>query len=219
MRLEVGNLLLQVGLALRASGGGSVGLGKLNFQLLDFRVASLALLLVHQRLQLCTQACKFRGVVLGIPCVGDGSLEVAVVLRAPSELVDLVADRLLAGAVVGIARRIAGADGVGPLEHHVFKEVTDASDAGALIDGAHLGQPASRYGVRLIMPRHQQKFHTVGKCEDFRLHLLGASRRGEGEGGGKQGDNGGEAHAFLRCGEVSGVVPGPQIRGCAGYCA
>ena len=113
------------------------------------------MLLVHQRLQLCTEARKFRGVVLGIPCIGDGSLEVAVVLRAPSELVDLVADRLLAGAVVGIARRIAGADGVGALEHHVFKEVTDASDSRALIDRAHLGQPASRDGVRLVMARDQ----------------------------------------------------------------
>ena len=112
------------------------------------------MLLIHDLLQLRAQVLQLRRVVIWIPWIINFTLEKPGVLRGPRHLINLIAQRLLLRAVLGVLLWIERANGVGSLEHHVLKEVADASDARSLIHRADFGQPTRGDHIGLIGARN-----------------------------------------------------------------
>ena len=183
---------------------------------------SSSLLGPDQRVELPAEHAEFLGIVRRVPWVVDLATKKAVVLPRPDGPVDLVADRLLLGAVGRVFRGILGADRVGALEHHVLEEMADAGDARPLIHAPDPGDPAGGDRVGLVGPRHEQELHAVGERELLHRDLLRVGRDGEQEGdtqAGERGnahdtDPGGGGGAFIPDGETPRrVVPRERISG------
>ncbi len=83
-------------------------------------------------------------------------------------LADLCLELIEPGDDLKVSLDVFGSEGVRALEHHVFKQVRDAGDARALIDGADPGDPTAG-DVRITLARDQQQSHAV--VEDMLLYL------------------------------------------------
>ena len=172
-----------------------------------------ALLGLDEGIELAAEHAQLLGVVGGIPCVVDLAAIQTLILLCPDQPVDLVADRLLLGPILRILGGIAGADGVGALEHHVLEEVADAGDARSFVDAPHLRHPAGADDIRLVAPRHEQKLHAVGQGKLLDGHLLGQDGRRGGRGGQHEKETAGEAAQHGLVPGVSGNLFIPLARG------
>ena len=86
-----------------------------------------------------------------------------------------VADFFLRGENLQIVFCIGGADGRRALEHHVFKQMRHAGDAGALVGAADVRDPAAG-DARLVVVLDEQEFHAIAKIGFDNRNWL---RRGE----------------------------------------
>ncbi len=137
-----------------------------------------------------------RGLVLRIvDAAGEGAAPLGLAedlvlgFHLRPDRVELAHDGPL-GLVVG------GADGRGPLEHHVLEEVGDPGRAVGLVGRADVSDPAGGDGGGFRAFDQQQPHSVVeGDLPDRDPGVLGADRRGQVEGG-DDGEDGGEVSGF-----------------------
>ena len=147
--------------------------------LLDQQVALLGqkrLEPIEQLLVLCT---AHRRVIRIVDLTqGEAAVEIRLsLLDLDAQAVQLVDDGEVAFDVLRPHR-------VRPLEHHVFEEMRDAGDPGALVYGAHLGDPAGRH-VRVAGSRDEQQRQAVVELMLDDIHLLRRRGNGQNEQGGQ----------------------------------
>ncbi|OQC23387.1 MAG: hypothetical protein BWX68_02818 [Verrucomicrobia bacterium ADurb.Bin063] len=132
-------------------------------------------LLVHQPAKLLFQLAVAGGAALGLARIRPRALQVGGA-HLPLLLPHRLADPLLRGDNLQVARVIRGADRPGALEHHVLEEMRDAGHARPLVRAAHMRHPAPRHR-RLVVPRHQQHPHPVGQVLLLHRNLLPRPRQ------------------------------------------